>query len=130
LILLDTHVVIWIAMNPAKISKIARTALDEARANDSGIAISDMTLLELARLSSTSRVHFNSNQEAFLSEVERRFLVLPMNRRICIQAFDLPVGYPKDPVDRIIGATAIVEDLTLVTADRAIRNSRVLRTIW
>jgi PIN domain nuclease of toxin-antitoxin system len=57
LILLDTHVVIWIAMNPVKISKRARTALDQARNNDTGIAVSDMTLLELAGLSRTRRVH-------------------------------------------------------------------------
>jgi PIN domain nuclease of toxin-antitoxin system len=130
LILLDTHVVIWIAMNPAKISKNARVAMDQARQENAGIAISDMTLLELARLSSTGQVQFNTIPEAFLSEVERRFVVVPMNARICIQAFDLPVGYPKDPADRIIGATALVEGLTLLTADRAIRDSRAFPTVW
>jgi PIN domain nuclease of toxin-antitoxin system len=83
LILLDTHVVIWIAMGPAKISKNARTALDKARGDDTGIAISDMTLLELARLRSTGQVGFSTSLEAFLSEVEQRFVVLPMNGRIC-----------------------------------------------
>jgi predicted nucleic acid-binding protein len=33
-------------------------------------------------------------------------------------------------VDRIIGATALVEDLPLVTADRDIRKSRAFLTIW
>jgi PIN domain nuclease of toxin-antitoxin system len=49
---------------------------------------------------------------------------------ICVQAFGLPANYPKDPADRIIGATALVEGLSLVTADRAIRNSRAVPTIW
>lgn len=117
-------------MNPAKISKNARTALDRARVDDSGIAISDMTLLELARLSSTGQVGFNSSLEIFVTEVERRFVVLPMNGRICIQAFRLPATYPKDPADRIIGATALVEGIPLITADRGIRNSRALPAIW
>jgi PIN domain nuclease of toxin-antitoxin system len=117
-------------MLPAKISKNAKVAMDQARRENAGIAISDMTLLELARLSSTGQVHFNSSLEVFLSEVERRFVVLPMNARICVQAFDLPAGYPKDPADRIIGATALVEGLTLVTADRGIRDSRAFQTIW
>jgi PIN domain nuclease of toxin-antitoxin system len=130
LTLLDTHVVIWIAMNPAKISKNARIAMDEARHGDTGLAISDMTLLELARLSSTGQVRFNTTLEVFLSEVERRFVVLPMNSRICVQAFNLPTAYPKDPADRIIGATALVEGLPLITADQAIRRSRALTTIW
>jgi PIN domain nuclease of toxin-antitoxin system len=130
LILLDTHVVIWIALNPAKISRNARVAMDQARRENAGIAISDMTLLELARLSSTGQVRFNSRLEVFLSEVERRFVVLPMNASICVQAYDLPDGYPTDPADRIIGATALVEGLTLLTADRGIRNSRAFPTIW
>ena len=43
---------------------------------------------------------------------------------------ELPVAYPKDPADRIIGATALVEGLSLLTADREIRRSKALRTIW
>jgi PIN domain nuclease of toxin-antitoxin system len=38
--------------------------------------------------------------------------------------------YPKDAADRIIGATALVEGLPLLAADRAIRRSRALHTIW
>jgi predicted nucleic acid-binding protein len=41
-----------------------------------------------------------------------------------------PAAYPKDPADRIIGATALVEGLSLLTADRAIRRSRALQSIW
>jgi PIN domain nuclease of toxin-antitoxin system len=99
-------------MDPARISKRARTALDEARTGDSGIAISDMTLPEPAKLCRTRQVHLNTSLEEFLGEVERRFVVLPMNRRICAEAFDLPATYPKDPADRIIGATALVKGRT------------------
>ena len=42
----------------------------------------------------------------------------------------LPSAYPKDPADRIIGATALVEGISLVTADEDIRKSKALRTIW
>ena len=130
LILLDTHVVLWIAMNPDRISKKARTALDEVRRDDVGMAISDMTLLEIARLFSTGQVDLDPNLEEFLAEAERRFVILPMNGRICIRAYDLPASYPNDPVDRIIGATALVEGLTLITADAAFRKSRAVPTIW
>jgi PIN domain nuclease of toxin-antitoxin system len=123
-------VVLWIAMNPDRISKKARTALDEVRRDDVGMAISDMTLLEIARLSSTGQVDLDPNLEEFLAEAERRFVILPMNGRICIRAYDLPASYPNDPVDRIIGATALVEGLTLITADAAIRKSRAVPTIW
>ena len=42
----------------------------------------------------------------------------------------LPASYPKDPADRVIGATALVEGMVLVTADTAIRRAKVVRTIW
>ncbi len=70
------------------------------------------------------------SMESFVFEVEKRFVVLPITGRICVRAFSLPEGYPKDPADRIIGATALVEGLTLVTADGQIRKSRAVPTIW
>jgi PIN domain nuclease of toxin-antitoxin system len=50
--------------------------------------------------------------------------------RVCARAIGLPPSYPKDPADCIIGATALVEGLSLLTADREIHKSEVLRTIW
>ena len=47
-----------------------------------------------------------------------------------MQAFLLPPSYPKDPADRVIGATALIEDLSLITADKDIRKSRAVPTIW
>ena len=130
MILLDTHVVIWLADDVTRISKKAEAAIVRARQDGDGLAISAVTLLELAMLSSKGRIQLKISLESFMNNVEARFLVLPITGRICVQAFDLPTNYPKDPVDRIIGATAMVEGLALVTADRAIRNSRVLPTIW
>lgn len=86
--------------------------------------------METARLASYKRVNLTPNLETFLSDVEQHFIVLPITANIAIQAFELPAGYPKDPVDRIIGATALVEDIPLLTADREIRKSRAVPTIW
>ena len=38
--------------------------------------------------------------------------------------------YPKDPVDRLVGATARAEGIPLVTRDERIRGSPLLKTIW
>ena len=42
----------------------------------------------------------------------------------------IPEDYPRDPADRLIGATARAEGLTLITRDERIRQSKLLRTIW
>lgn len=130
LILLDTHVVIWLAQDYQRISTAAQKAIKEARKKDRGLAVTGITLVEIARLSSHGRICFTPNVETVLSEVERRFVVLPITANIALQAFELPPGYPNDPVDRIIGATAMVEDIPLLTADREIRKSRAVPTIW
>ncbi|PYY01834.1 MAG: hypothetical protein DMG62_18270 [Acidobacteria bacterium] len=68
--------------------------------------------------------------ESFLGEVESRFTIVPINRHIAARSLQLPSAYPKDPMDRIIGATALVEDLSLVTADEVIQRAHAVRTIW
>jgi PIN domain nuclease of toxin-antitoxin system len=129
-ILVDTHVVVWLALDQARITRKAKTAIDDARQNANGLAISDITLYELSTLASKGRIQLGISLESFLQEVEARFVVLPISSRACAQAVALPVAYPKDPADRIIGATALVNGLSLVTADREIRRSKAVQTIW
>lgn len=130
MILADTHVVVWLAFDQNQISKKARIAIDDARQNADGLAISDITLLELATLASRGRIRLNVSIESFLEEVESRFVVLPITGRACARAMTLPTAYPKDPADRIIAATALVEGLPLLSADREIRRSKAVQTIW
>ena len=130
LILLDTHVVVWLAGEEYRLSSKAKTAIDKARQTEQGLAVSDFTLYELSTLYRKKQFTLAISPESFLSEVERRFVVLPITTRICVGALSLPASYPKDPADRIIGATALVEGLALVTADAQIRKSRAVPTIW
>jgi PIN domain nuclease of toxin-antitoxin system len=129
-ILVDTHVVLWLAFDQRQISSKARMAIDDARKNASGLAICDITLMELAALANERRLRLDISLESFLREVETRFVVLPITGRACARAVGLPASYPKDPADRIIGATALGEGLALLTADREIRKSKAIRTIW
>jgi PIN domain nuclease of toxin-antitoxin system len=130
LILLDTHVVIWLAQDFKRISTAARSAIEDARNQDHGLAVADITLVEIARLASRARIRLMPDVETVLSEVERRFVILPITSKIAMQAFALPSNYPKDPVDRVIGATALIQDLPLITADQEIRKSKAFPTIW
>ena len=130
LILVDTHIIVWLAFEEARLSKKATSAIAEARLNGEGLAISDISLFELARALSRERTHLGISVEFALAETELRFGVLPIDSRISLRAFGLPRTYPKDPADRIIGATALVKNMPLVTADRGIQDSGLVRTIW
>jgi PIN domain nuclease of toxin-antitoxin system len=130
LILLDTHVVLWLTSDPAKLSGNARAAIEVSRRNGDGLAVCDITLLELTTLASKGRILLGLSLESILQEIEARFVVLSISSRACARAMGFPATYPKDPADRIIGATALVEGLSLITADREIRRSKLVRTIW
>lgn len=130
LILLDTHVVIWLAQDYERISATAQAAIQDVRKKERGLAVSCISLVEIARLASHGRIRLTPDADTVLSEVENRFVVLPITRNIALQAFELPERYPNDPADRIIGATALIEDIPLLTADNEIRRSRVVPVIW
>lgn len=130
MILLDSHVVVWLALDPERISRKALASIEESRHHNEALGVSDITLLEIATSASKGRIKLDSSLETFLSEVEARFVVLPITARISARAVGLPASYPKDPADRVIGATALVEGVPLITADGDIRRSRALRTIW
>ncbi len=129
-ILLDTHVVVWLAFEPERLSRRARAEIISSRSSTDGMAICDVTLLELASLVRKGRIRLKGSLESFLEEVESRFVVLPITGRACARATEMPKNYPKDPADRIIGATALVEGIALMTADPEIRRSKAVRTIW
>jgi len=130
LILLDTHVVLWLTSDPEKLSGNARAAIEVSRRNGDGMAVCDITLLELTMLASKGRIHLGISLQSLLQEIEARFVVFPITSRACARAMSFPAAYPKDPADRIIGATALVEGLSLITADREIRRSKLVPTIW
>src|SRR5215470_15456989 len=129
-IVLDTHVVLWLALDLARISANAKTAIARARRHSQPLAISDISLLEISIADGKGRVRLNASLETFLSEIESRFSVLPLTSNICARAMAFPGDFPHDPADRIIAATAILKAAPLITADSAIRRSRALTTIW
>jgi PIN domain nuclease of toxin-antitoxin system len=129
MILLDTHVVIWLAQEIERLSQPAKAAIAEGRANG-GLAISSLTLFETAQLVSKGRLRVEPSLERFLAELETLFVIKQVDARVASAAAKFTEPYPRDPMDRLIGATAIVEGLTLVTADERIRQSEQVQTIW
>jgi PIN domain nuclease of toxin-antitoxin system len=129
MILLDTPVVAWLAMEPDAISTAAREAISAARV-EGGVAISDKTLWELAMMVSGKKIELDEPLRDFLLAVERYARVFPVDAAIADRSVRFGPNFPRDPADRIIAATAIVHGLELVTADKSVRESGEVRCIW
>ncbi len=129
MIVADTCVVIWVATAPELLSPAAVSAVQQARASG-GAAISGVTLYEVAWLSAHGRVKLLAPLPFVLSQMEANFVVLPVTASIARLAAELPASFPGDPMDRIIGATALDRGVPLITKDRAIRRSNAVEVIW
>lgn len=129
MILLDTHVLVWIKTDSARLSRDARRLIERARRQD-GLAISAISLWELSLLLSRGRIQSYGPLESSIRAFRDGVDVKPITIEISALAAQFPDDYPRDPVDRIIGATARAEGLTLITRDENILRSPLLRTAW
>jgi PIN domain nuclease of toxin-antitoxin system len=131
LILLDTHALAWLVAEPERLSRHAASAIRRARLSD-GLAIADISIWELALLFSRGVLRASGTPESAVQMVltESGVQVKPINPEIAALAIQFPDDYPKDPVDRLIGATARAEGLALVTRDERIRSSPLITTVW
>jgi PIN domain nuclease of toxin-antitoxin system len=129
MLVLDTHALFWLFTESKRLSKPARDAIRQARMSE-GLAIADISLWELASLAERRRIQVSGTVERFVREITASVVVRAVTPEIAALAAALPSTYPRDPADRLIGSTALVEGDPLVTADQRIRDSQVIPTIW
>lgn len=122
MILLDTHILIWLLIAPERLSPKARKAILAAR-KSGPLALSAISLWEIAWLAENKRIEIDVSVESFVEKCASYVQVLPIGPEIAVRAVQFPITYPKDPQDRIIGATAIVEGIRLLTHDTRIAAS-------
>ena len=129
MIILDTHVLLWANADSKKLSRAADAAIRRSRQAD-GLAISAISLWEVASLVSRGRIQSYGTIESALGRFIEGVTIVPITPEIAALATQFPDDYPHDPADRLIGATARAEGLALVTRDERIRKSPLLKTIW
>lgn len=131
MILLDTHALVWMVAEPRRLSRAAVTAIRAARASG-GLAIAAISLWELAVLFARGHLRAYGTVDASVRLVvdSAGVTVKPITPTIAALATEFPEDFPRDPADRLIGATARAEGLALVTRDKHVRASPVLKTIW
>ena len=131
MITVDTHVIIWNALNPGMISKKATNAIEIANATD-GIVFCEISLWEIAMLMQKKRIKIGVPYIDFihLIKASNNYIYKGISPEIAEIATQLPSEINPDPADRIISATSLNTHTELIIADENLRNLKILRTIW
>jgi len=117
--LLDTHIVLWAAANPTKLS----SEVVEILVSDAVKCVSIASAWEVAvKLSKgNSILDIPKGLDGFFEIIDAsKYVVLPVKRAYLSNLTKLPKIH-KDPFDRLIMSTALTETLTLITVDEDIK---------
>jgi len=114
-LLLDTHVLLWAATDPAQLSPLARDAIEDGE-ND--VFVSVVTGWEIAIKQSLGKLDLPESAERWLPDVLKRsgFDVAEVGMGSALRVRSLP-WHHRDPFDRLLIAQALEESLTIVTRD-------------
>ena len=116
--LLDTHLLLWTAFEPTRLSAKAAVLL---ASRESPLAFSLANLWEVAIKTSLGRAGFSVDpavlHRGLMSE---GFVELPLRAQHLFRVASLPWIH-KDPFDRLLVAQAAEEKITLLTADATLR---------
>lgn len=118
MLLLDTHLVLWVAMAPERLSNAARRAIEP---RSTPVAFSVASLWEIAIKASLGKPGFMVDAQALRRGLlSAGFDELPIRAGHVMAVAGLPCHH-RDPFDRLLVAQAGTEGWTLLTADAALK---------
>ncbi|WP_035051738.1 type II toxin-antitoxin system VapC family toxin [Andreprevotia chitinilytica] len=130
MIICDTHALVFWALAPDRLTPVAAQTIEVGKANGT-LGCADISLWEIAMLTEKGRIQLPIPTQAFLDDLvdALKLKVLPISPAVAAlaQGGQFPHG---DPADRLIGATAMTLDATLVSADSQLALVPGLRVTW
>ena len=113
-VLCDTCALIWLATGDAKLSRVARAVIRDAEL----LCFSSISIWEIARKVKAGELEIPVSPTMFTDMLVKQYGMkeLPLDNAIMLRSSALPEVH-KDPADRFIIATAILNDCVVVTGD-------------
>lgn len=114
-LLLDTHIWIWSLIEPIRLTDRVRTALES---HDNELWLSPISTWETLLLVERGRISVEGEPQALVSRMLKAGPIreAPLTHAVAQESRRLSLEH-SDPADRFLAATAVVYELTLVTAD-------------
>ncbi len=128
MILLDTHALLFWIMKPEKLGdQAARKLKKSAR-----LGVHVITCFEIAILVEKQKIELPETVDDWIGDVlsHPKIEVIPLTVPVAIQCTQLPGGFHRDPVDRMLAAECLMNDYPLVTKDQQITDWGHIETIW
>jgi len=128
-VLLDTCAMIWCVSDPGKLSA---QACDVLQAPDSRGYVSAISCAEVACLADAGKITVAPHWRTWFNSALRDngWSVLDIDLDTVQEAFSLPGDFHRDPADRIITASARLNRMVVVTADKKILDYPHVRSLW
>jgi PIN domain nuclease of toxin-antitoxin system len=131
MIILDTHVLVWFISSPDNLSLKAKNAI-EKEIEKNQLLVSSISVWEIYMLVKKKRLKFTVPVSKWMEKVESLSFInfIPVDNQIAAKSVILPKPFHQDPADRIIVATAIIEEATLITGDKRILDYPYVKSLW
>lgn len=129
MILLDTHAWLWWIDSPDRLSPVAREAIDA----EPSVLVAAISCWEVAMLTLRGRIALDREIGPWLAQARAhpRTEIVGLDCGVASAAALLEDrGFPADPADRLIYATAVSRSARLASADRAIARFDPARVVW
>jgi len=131
MIVMDTCAILWDALEPKQLSAKAIKAIDNAD-NHNALLIADISIWEIAMLIKKGRVEIDTTAANFINLFlqSRNISVISISPEIAELSVNFEADINNDPADRIIAATSVIHNARLVTADKNLRATEMIDTLW
>jgi PIN domain nuclease of toxin-antitoxin system len=128
-IVLDTHALLWWALDPDQLSPPAASTVAEMERH--GGFASSISIWELGIKVKRGKLELGIAIEELVRRIERSAAVelVPVDTTIWLRSLGLAWEH-RDPADRVIVATALIKGVPLLTKDESIRAGAVVATVW
>jgi PIN domain nuclease of toxin-antitoxin system len=126
-LLLDTHIWLWGLRAPNRLSRRVLRALES---HENELWLSPISIWETLMLAERGRLELDPDPVSWVRQqlMQLPFNEAPLTHQVAVESRRLNLSHP-DPADRFLAATALVYDLTLVTADERLLGATGFSTL-
>ena len=123
-LLMDTHIWLWLFREPKRLGRRTFRELTDGK-ND--LWLSPISTWEVLTLYQKRKIKFSDDIAEWITRAVVGTKEAPLTHEIALAARQFP--FNQDPADRMLAATGLVLDLTLVTADERLLGLEKIRVL-